>query len=123
MRYTNTEPVKTSIPKAKRGALWYYDNKLCFVVFQDCEQDEPGETLVHTFSCDIFPYCVTVWYTFWGTANGLPSPSNTAIFKAHMTWPPPGPIICALALTSIVQYAPSVAGTAPITSTYTVALV
>ena len=95
LRYTYTEPVKTSIPKEKRGAVWYYDNKMCFVAWQDCEQDEPGDTLVHTFSCPIFPTCVKVWYIFMGTIGGVPSPSNTAIFEAHMTWPPPPtPPVC-----------------------------
>lgn len=89
MRYTYTEPVKTSIPKEKRGAHWYYDNKMCFVAFKECPQDEPGDTLTHTFSCPIFPYCVPVWYYFSGTRGGAPSPSNTAIFEAHLTWPTP----------------------------------
>ena len=95
LRYTYTEPVKTSIPKEKRGAVWYYDNKMCFVAWKDCEQDEAGDTLVHTFSCPIFPTCVKVWYIFIGTIGGVPSPSNTAIFEAHMTWPaPPTPPVC-----------------------------
>ena len=123
LRHTTTEPVKTLIPKEKRGVHWYYDNKLCFVAYQDCEQDEPGDTLIHTFTCDIFSYCVPVWYYFWGTINGQPSPSNTAILEAHLTWPPPGPIICALAVIATVQATPGVAATAPITATYTLALV
>lgn len=89
LRYTYTKPVKTSIPKEKRGALWYYDNKLCFVAWKNCEQDEPGDTTIHTFSCPIFPSCVKVWYIFTGTIGGVPSPSNTAIFEAHLTWPTP----------------------------------
>ena len=89
LRHTTTEPVKTSIPRQKRGALWYYDNKLCFVAYQDCEQTEPGDTLTHSFTCDIFAFCIPVWYYFWGTINGQPSPSNTAIMSAHLTWPAP----------------------------------
>lgn len=99
LRYTYTKPVKTSIPKEKRGAVWYYDNKMCFVAWKECEQDEAGDTTTHTFSCPIFPYCVKVWYIFVGTIGGVPSPSNTAIFEAHMTWPPPPPPPpCALSL-------------------------
>ena len=89
LRYTYTEPVKTLTPKEKRGAVWYYDNKMCFVAWKECEQDEPGDTTTHTFSCPIFPTCVRVWYIFIGTIGGVPSPSNTAIFEAHMTWPAP----------------------------------
>ena len=92
LRYTYKEPVKTLHPKQKRGAFWYYDNKLCFVEWAECEQDEPGDTFIHTFSCPIFPFCVKVWYIFVGTIGGAPSPSNTAIFEAHMTWPPPPPV-------------------------------
>ena len=108
LRYTYTEPVKTSIPKAKRGALWYYDNKMCFVAWQECEQDEPGDTLIHTFSCDIFPYCVPVWYYLWGTIGGVPSPSNSAIFKAHMSWPPPPPTACSLMAEYSLTMAPTI---------------
>lgn len=89
MRHTRVAPVKTLVPKEKRGALWYYDNKMCFVAYQEQEQEEAGDTLVHTFPEDLFPYCVPVWYYFHGTIGGVTVASNTAIFTSHMTWPAP----------------------------------
>ena len=83
LRWTATEPVKTSIPKAKRGALWYYDNKMCFVAWQDIEQLEPGDTTLHTFLWPGWTICNTRWFIFTGTIGGIVSPSNTAIFSAH----------------------------------------
>lgn len=100
MRYTAKEPVKTLHPKEKRGVLWYYDNKLCFVEWSQVDQDEAGDTLVHTFGGLCFPQCLPLWYYFQGTAGGAPSPSNTAIFMSHNPWPPPSPPApCALQAT------------------------
>jgi len=83
LRWTAIEPVKTLHPKQKRGAFWYYDNKLCFVEWSDIEQIEAGDTLIHTFLWPGWAVCLTRWFIFVGTVGGLTSPSNTAIFSAH----------------------------------------
>jgi hypothetical protein len=112
LRHTQVEPVKTLHPKEKRGTLWYWDNKMCFVRWEECEQDEPGDTLAHTFSCPIFPTCTPVWYYFRGEAGGAPTPSNTAIFRSHLTWPTPptcnmpAPSFTLIAVAGISKQAP-----------------
>lgn len=119
LRYTYQEPVKTSIPMAKRGTFWYADLKYCFVEWAECEQDEAGDTLVHTFSCDIFPYCVPVWYIFRGTVSSENSPSNTAIYKAHNPWPaPPPPAPCAFSLAYTAQEGPGETAAVAITTSH-----
>jgi len=84
LRWTATQPVKTLHPKEKRGALWYYDNKMCFVAWKDIEQIEPGDTTLHTFLWPGWTLGLTRWFFFLGTIGGVSSPSNTAIFSA--TW-------------------------------------
>jgi len=119
MRSTRVEPVKTLTPKEKRGAVWYYDNKMCFVAWQEQEQEEPGDTLVHTFPAPLFPTCVNVWYYFLGTIGGVASLSNTAIFSSHMTWPAP-PVCNMPAPSNTLKAGPGVAkGPAINTPTFT----
>lgn len=92
MRYTTTIPQKHIKPRIVRGAVagTYIDQ--CFVVFEDNEQEEPGDTYTHTFIKEPWVVCETRWFYFWGTVNGVLSPSASAIFSKHR-YAPPTPIV------------------------------
>ena len=83
LRWTDVEPVYHIHPKMKRGRPVNSDGKYCFVEYQDIEQEETGDTLVHTFEFPGWYACLWRWWYFWATAGGLSTPSNTPIYKAH----------------------------------------
>lgn len=65
-----------------------YDARFCFVVFEDLEQNEPGDTLTHTFTWTGWEYCQTRYFYFWSTAAGIPLVSTSCIFQKHSTYVP-----------------------------------
>ncbi len=90
-RMTTTPPRKHSKPTNRRGLNVAWDIRFCFVVYEDNEQAEAGDTLTHTFVKDAWPVCETRWFYFLGTIGGTASPSETAIFEFHFPAPPPEP--------------------------------
>ena len=90
LRWTTTVPQKHIHARIVRGAQvgTYIDQ--CFVVYTDVEQEEPGDTLIHTFIVEPWPHCETRWFYLWGTIAGETSPSASAIFKKHRIYTPPG---------------------------------
>lgn len=91
-RMTKVPPRKHVLPSARRGIYLQGDIRFCFVVYEDNEQEEAGDTLSHTWLKSNWPVCETRWFYFVGTQGGTPSVSETAIFKFHF-WggPPPEP--------------------------------
>ena len=83
LRWTNIIPQKHINPVIVRGAPvgTYIDQ--CFVVFNDVEQNEAGDTYTHTFTLSPWPSCERRWFYFWGTVAGVLSPSASAIFTKH----------------------------------------
>ena len=83
LRWTNIIPQKHVNPVIVRGAPvgTYIDQ--CFVVFNDVEQNEAGDTYTHTFTLEPWPSCERRWFYFWGTVAGVISPSASAIFTKH----------------------------------------
>lgn len=61
----------------------------CFVAWDGIEQNEAGDTILHTFTIPITPIYQCIYFGFVGSIGGLPSPSSTAIFK-YCPLPPPG---------------------------------
>ena len=59
------------------------DTYFCFVVYNDNEQEEAGDTLIHTFVKRSWPVCETRWFYFWGSVSGVTCKSTTAIFQLH----------------------------------------
>jgi len=59
------------------------DPKYCFVEWKEVEQNEPGDTLSHTFNFAGWAPCEWRWWLIVGTVGGAPSPSATCIFQAH----------------------------------------
>lgn len=88
-RMTTTPPRRHSLPSMRRGLRITGDIRFCFVVYEDNEQQEPGDTLIHTFLKPVWPICETRWFYFIGFVYGDPSPSESPIFKFHFPAPPP----------------------------------
>ena len=91
MRHSLVDPKIHPFPVVRRGLIVRDDVYFCFDVYDDNEQDEPGDTLVHTFTKHGWPVCQTWFFYFHGTVNDVVSPSTSAIFSKHRLTPPPGP--------------------------------
>jgi hypothetical protein len=78
-----------------RGLALKSELGFCFTVFEDNEQIEPGDTLVHTFEKRSWPFCQTRWFYFYGSIAGEFCVSTSAIFKLHNSTlgPPPMPTL------------------------------
>jgi hypothetical protein len=87
LRWTATVPQKHVNPIIVRGAPVGTFIDQCFVVYNDIEQNEPGDTFTHSFTVEPWPYCQTRWFYFWGTVGGQLSPSASALFSFHSLLP------------------------------------
>ncbi|GAI08749.1 unnamed protein product, partial [marine sediment metagenome] len=61
--------------------------RFCFVVFEDLEQDEAGDTLTHTFTWHGWETCQVRWFYFWATSEGEKMKSTSPIFSKHFVAP------------------------------------
>lgn len=83
LRWTNIIPQKHVNTTMVRGApIGSYIDQ-CFVVYHDLEQNEAGDTILHTFTAEPWPSCETRWFYFWGNVNSIKSPSASALFSHH----------------------------------------
>ena len=85
--YTDKQPVRHATSLVKRGVSLPWGAYFCFVSWKSIEQQEAGDTLVHTFEVPDWSYCQTKWFTFRGTVASELSPSVTALLEHHH----PGP--------------------------------
>ena len=83
MRWTLTKIRIHDLTHLVRGEAFMTDHYYCVDCYNDNEQEEAGDTLTHTFTKPNWPVCQTRWFYFWGTRNGQPSPSESAIFEYH----------------------------------------
>lgn len=90
-RMTTTPPRRHAKPTTRRGLNVQWDIRFCFVVPEDNEQAEAGDTLIHTFVKPAWPVCETRWFYFVGSIAGNYSISESPIFKFHFPAPPPEP--------------------------------
>lgn len=92
MRWTLIEPKIHLVPVMRRGIQVNTGLYFCFDVYHDNEQEEPADTLAHTFIKEPWPYCEKRWYYFHGEINGTPSKSTSPVFAKHPIAPlvPPG---------------------------------
>lgn len=88
-RWSTTKPRFHKIPHIKRGETLFCDVRFCFVVYEDEEQTEPGDTILHTFRQEPWPICETRWFIFWGTVFGEEMPSTSGLFTKHLKTRPP----------------------------------
>lgn len=87
MRWSLVEPQIHKQAVLRRGIYMHTDVYLCFVGYHDNEQEEAGDTYLHTFYKVPWPCCETRFFHFWGTIGGSVSVSTTALFKKHSTAP------------------------------------
>ena len=81
MRWTLEKPRTHKDPLLKRGAYFPEKVRFCFVEYEDNEQEEAGDTLIHTFIKLGWPECQTRYFYFWGTVAGEVSPSESPLFE------------------------------------------
>lgn len=81
--WTSLTPHKHLTPIYRRG-LWLKDAvRFCFVAWYSQEQEEPGDTLYHTFILEPWATCQTRWLTFKAKVDEQWSASATPIFTKH----------------------------------------
>lgn len=83
MAWTDREPDKHRTAILRRGELWKDAIRFCFVGWRLNEQEEPGDTLYHTFIKEPWPSCETRWFVFRAKINEEWSPSISPIFTKH----------------------------------------
>lgn len=83
MRWTLIEPKTHATELVRRGISLPYATRWCFVVWEENEQLEAGDTYIHTFYKPNWPVCQTRWFYFIGTKQAEESPSASPIFKLH----------------------------------------
>ena len=89
MRWTLVPPQQHKIPRLRRGVYLFDDKRFCFVAWHENEQQEAGDTLVHTFIKTAWPVCQTRYFYFVGTRAAEQQPSTSPIFTKHRYEPPP----------------------------------
>ncbi len=60
LRWTLKNPRTHKDPELKRGSYFPEKVRFCFVEYHDNEQEEPGDTLSHTFYKQEWPVCFSV---------------------------------------------------------------
>ncbi len=68
-----------------RGLLVGSDSYWCFVAWHKIEQNEDGDTFIHTFSWPSWARCQTRYFRFHGEIAGEESVSDSPIHKKHKT--------------------------------------
>lgn len=81
--YTDKKPGRHKTSRTDRGLTLPWGAYFCFVAWQSVEQNEPGDTLSHTFEIPDWTFCQTKWFVFRGTINGELSPSVSPVFEHH----------------------------------------
>jgi len=85
MYWTREPPQKHTVPRLRRGLHFSDTLRHCFVAWEENEQIEPGDTLLHTFIKPNWPVCETRWFVFRATIQGVWSTSISPIFEKHRT--------------------------------------
>lgn len=83
MFWTTKQPWVHRKERIVRGLAVPWDAYWCFVLWEENEHQEPGDTLEHTFIKPDWKYCQTRWFCFRGTIEGELSPSDSPIFSKH----------------------------------------
>ncbi len=98
IRLSLQEPLVHMKPSIRRGVAFAEDVRFCFTVFEDNEQEEPGDTVSHTWWKPSWPVCTTKWLYVWGMRAGETCASTTAPFKYHNDGVAPVPHVALLFL-------------------------
>lgn len=92
MRWSTNPPQYHTVPSLRRGVYMHGNRYFCFTVYKDNEQEEAGDTTIHTFIKHNWQHCETRYFYFIGERFGLPSPSTSPVFEKHFDQakaPPP----------------------------------
>lgn len=76
-------PLRHKYTRYIRGLATPWGAYFCFTAVTAVEQQEPGDTLIHTFDVTGWPECETRYFVFKGTFGGVTSPSISAIYQKH----------------------------------------
>lgn len=85
--YTSQENWVHRKPVLDRGIMLPYDAYWCFVAWASLEQEEAGDTTIHTFNWLGWEHCQTKYFRFAGRIAGQDSPSDSPVFHKHYTAP------------------------------------
>ncbi|MBA7593023.1 hypothetical protein ES708_35232 [subsurface metagenome] len=89
--WTNKPPWTHKKTALSRGLLIDEYAYWCFVAWHKIEQDEDGDTLVHTFLWLGWAEGETRWFRFHGEIDGQESPSDSPIYVKTYWWEEPPP--------------------------------
>lgn len=98
IRWTETAPLTHKKTALIRGLPLKDDIRFCFVVYDDLEQDEPGDTLSHTFTFPDWVICQTRYFYFFGSVSGESCVSSSPFFHFHNKGLPPPYFLYTLAV-------------------------
>lgn len=79
LRWTNFQPRRHPRTRVLRGLPVVGDVYYCFVGYYDIEQQQAGDTLVHSFCVPFSPEMSKIFYYLHGTINNVPAPSTSPI--------------------------------------------
>lgn len=79
LRHSAVEPVVHREPALRRGLLMHTDPRFCFVAWTEIEQQEDGDTIIHSFYYRPDPLPFEVWFYLVGTINGADAPSTSPL--------------------------------------------
>lgn len=85
MRWSHTPWDVHLVSEPVRGTSFSTKPYYCIVAYHDNEQEEPGDTLTHTFTKEPWEICETRYFHFWGEIGGLFCPSESCLLKYHLT--------------------------------------
>jgi len=90
LHHTSKNPRTHLRQETDRGLNTMTNPDYCCVEITPVDQNEPGDTLTHTFNPPDWPPCSKHYYYFTATFAGAPTTSNTAIFTYHLQghWAP-----------------------------------
>jgi len=92
LRYSKVYPRIHRKGVLRRGVVFGWDARFCFVSYQHIEQNEEGDTITHTFTWPGWENCSTRYFYFFATVGGFPGVSDSPIFWMHYlleVGPPP----------------------------------
>ncbi|MBA7568558.1 hypothetical protein ES708_10287 [subsurface metagenome] len=84
MRWSLIPPQAHTVPLLRRGLYMHGDRYYCFVAYHDNFQQEPRDTLTHSFIKVPWAVCETRYFHFWGKVGIEVCPSTSPCFQLHL---------------------------------------
>ncbi len=83
IHYTQEEVRKHPQTIVRRGVELPWGVYFCFTAYLTLEQQEDGDTTIHTFTIEDWQYCQTFNFIFTGTFQGIEMHSCSPIYSHH----------------------------------------